>query len=642
MSESAYKEALKQGQRAFRACVAKGEYPYLPVLDEILGDRSAGGERDLGTVQIPAEFIVGTRTAGRSRLFAGNFMPLAGEQSEFAAKWENLCRAHLNEGIREPIKAYEYMNRYYVEEGNKRVSVLKYYDAVTILGRVIRIQPAQCDTPEVRRYLELMDFYRVTGVNFIEFSRQGSCARMLELLGKQPQELWNDAERSAFTGAYYAFRSAFMAKGGDRLSVTVGDAMLAYLEIFGLDSLRGKSSAEVQKSVSKAWEEITLRQDQEPIDVKLDPEEKKPGLISRVLSVGDSRILRAAFIHDGNPRVSGWTQSHERGREYVQQTLAGQIETKAYFDAMDQDPLSVMEEAITAGNTTLFTTSPRLLPAALKAAVEHPEVTVFNCALNTPHRYIRTYYARMYEVKFVVGAIAGALAGDESVGYICDYPIYGQIAGINAFALGVQMVNPGTKVYLEWSSVGGSDEAIKRLTDRGIRLISSQDLVRQGDEWRSTGLTLRQDGREVRMATPLWQWGTYYERLLRQIRDRSEQTEYKESGKALNYYWGLSAGVVDLRCTDNVPPATQKLAWLLMDSIRTGICDPFRGPIFTQNGYAPREDWTMAQIIGIDELVENVIGEIPNYDAISDIAKSTVDQVGVVKATKEGARADHA
>ena len=50
----------------------------------------------------------------------------------------------------------------------------------------------------------------------------------------------------------------------------------------------------------------------------------------------------------------------------------------------------------------------------------------------------------------------------------------------------------------------------------------------------------------------------------------------------------------------------------------------------------------MAQIIGIDELVENVIGEIPPYEAISDIAKSTVDQVGVVKATKEGARTENA
>ena len=31
-----YKNALKSGQRAYRACVARGQSPYLAVLDDIL------------------------------------------------------------------------------------------------------------------------------------------------------------------------------------------------------------------------------------------------------------------------------------------------------------------------------------------------------------------------------------------------------------------------------------------------------------------------------------------------------------------------------------------------------------------------------------------------------------------------------
>ena len=69
-----------------------------------------------------------------------------------------------------------------------------------------------------------------------------------------------------------------------------------------------------------------------------------------------------------------------------------------------------MEQAIRDGHTTLFATSPRLFPDALKIAVQYPSVTVYGCALNQSHRYIRTYYARMYEVKFILGAIAGAMA----------------------------------------------------------------------------------------------------------------------------------------------------------------------------------------------------------------------------------------
>ena len=54
-------------------------------------------------------------------------------------KRQSLYRAHIEEGIREPIKAYEFMNKFYVEEGNKRVSVLNCVGAVSIPGTVTRI-----------------------------------------------------------------------------------------------------------------------------------------------------------------------------------------------------------------------------------------------------------------------------------------------------------------------------------------------------------------------------------------------------------------------------------------------------------------------------------------------------------------------
>ena len=263
MPELYYKEALKQGKKEYRACISKGEYPYLPVLDEILAERLPGGERDLGIKQIPTEFIAGTKTSGRASVFARNFMPLAKENSEFADKWQRLCSSHLEEGIREPIKAYEYLNRYYVEEGNKRVSVLKFFDSVSISAHVIRIPPSQNDSAELAMYQELTDFYRLSGVNFIEFSKPGSCQRLQKLLGRSAGIDWTPEETSAFTAAYYAFKAAYESMGGSLLRITVGDAMLAYLEIYGVDSLRQTSGTEIQKSISRVWEEITLRQQDE-------------------------------------------------------------------------------------------------------------------------------------------------------------------------------------------------------------------------------------------------------------------------------------------------------------------------------------------------------------------------------------------
>ena len=68
MSMEEYKKALKMGQKNFRACVSKGQYPYLQVLDAILEHTEVGSTVPLGLVDIPMDFIVArprwTRASG--------------------------------------------------------------------------------------------------------------------------------------------------------------------------------------------------------------------------------------------------------------------------------------------------------------------------------------------------------------------------------------------------------------------------------------------------------------------------------------------------------------------------------------------------------------------------------------------------
>ena len=117
-----------------------------------------------------------------------------------------------------------------------------------------------------------------------------------------------------------------------------------------------------------------------------------------------------------------------------------------------------------------------MMDPSLKVAVEHPEVTILNCSLNAPHKNIRTYYARMYEAKFISGMIAGAMAENDRIAYVADYPIYGMIANINAFALGAACVNPRAKVYLDWSTRKDHD-LDKFLTMNDIHYVSNQDMI---------------------------------------------------------------------------------------------------------------------------------------------------------------------
>lgn len=632
MPEQFYKEALKLGQKEKRQLISKGQYPYLPVMDEMIpGERLNSGIK-LGIMQVPAEFIVGTKTEGRTNAFAANFMPLLDENSEFGIKWKRLCKAHLEEGIRDPIKVYEYMNRFYVEEGNKRVSVLKFFGAVTIPANVTRILPVKDDTPEVKLYQEFLEFYKCTKMNYIEFSRSGNYASLQKLMGKAADEEWTENEISAFRANYYYFRQLFEGMGGSGLKCTVGDAFLGYINIYGYDSFKDKSGTQIKQEIEKIWEEFELLEEEEAIELRLDPEEeRKKSFLERMFGEEQKRA-HVAFVYDKNPESSGWIYSHELGRQHVEKVFDGRIITKAYENAMANNPEAVIEQAVADGHEIVFTTSPKLMNASLTAAVKHPDKLFLNCSLNKPHRYIRTYYARMYEVKFIIGAIAGALTENDKVGYICDYPIVGQIAGINAFALGVQMVNPRAKVYLEWTSVQGIYVALARLRKREIDIISSMDFTKPGSGgMNSFGLFKLNEKGKVNLAMPVWHWGVYYEKLIRSILNRTMKQEYESSNKALNYYWGMSAGVVEFICSNNLPEGVKKLAELLKDTISEGVYNPFKGPFHTQQGEVIDMDGNgldFEQIIMMDWLTENVIGVIPLFGELSEDAKATVKSAG--------------
>ena len=108
----AYAKARKLALKSFRENSSKGTYPYLQALDDILPLTETTAEEDLGIMDIPTELIAGTKSKARTSAFANNFMPLLSEKTEFAMKWEKLYEIHREEGIRDPIEVYEFMNHF--------------------------------------------------------------------------------------------------------------------------------------------------------------------------------------------------------------------------------------------------------------------------------------------------------------------------------------------------------------------------------------------------------------------------------------------------------------------------------------------------------------------------------------------------
>ena len=635
-----YKEALKLGQKEYRNAVAENIYPYLPVLDKIVPPEKGLTGIRLGVVQIPMNFVIGTKTDGRVNAFSKSFLPLLEEGTEFADKWEALYRSHLSEGIRDPIKVYEYLNRYYVEEGNKRVSVLKYCGAYGVAAEVIRILPERDGSEEVEKYFEYLDFNRYSKINFIELTKRGSYRDLMRAMGKSYGEWWSIEEQRRFSGAYYLFEQAYTALGGGKLTITVGDAMLNYMEIYGYSALQNANSAEIRMNLKKMWEEIALEDEGEAIELKTEPaDEKKQSVLSMVLPKAKPAVMKAAFVYDVPPEKSGWVNDHESGRQYAQTVLGNKAETSVYLCENENRQYEVLEKAISDGNKLIFTTSPRMLQASLRAAVSYPEAVIMNCSLNISRRYVRTYYTRMYEAKFILGVLAGTLTTSGKLGYVCDYPIYGQIAGINAFALGAQMAHPGSKVYLEWSSVKGVEEAARSLRAKHIHLISSQDTARFREDTRSSfGLSHITKEKVELLAVPVWKWGVYYEKIIRAALDKTIKSEYDNTTRALNYYWGMSAGVVDIEYAPALPLPSRRYADFFRSSIISGAGKPFLTPFYTQSGEvigARQHELTLEQILRMDFLVENVIGDIPSYEDLTPKGQKTVDMVGIGQAKRK-------
>ena len=117
VAKDEYAQALRSGQKEYKELLAARKPVHPAVLDEILEDNTSCTTVDIGLVEVPAERIIGTKSAGRITSFTPIFKPLLKPTTEFALKWINLCAAHLDEtGIRDPITCYEYLGDFYVEE----------------------------------------------------------------------------------------------------------------------------------------------------------------------------------------------------------------------------------------------------------------------------------------------------------------------------------------------------------------------------------------------------------------------------------------------------------------------------------------------------------------------------------------------
>lgn len=109
---------------------------YLLSFNEVIKKLSLGQTRDLGILDIPIKYIVGS--AGGNKNFTRHFLPrIADARSK--ERWRNIYTLAITGQGFPPIEVYKVGDVYFVEDGHHRVSVASYLGWQTLQAHVTEV-----------------------------------------------------------------------------------------------------------------------------------------------------------------------------------------------------------------------------------------------------------------------------------------------------------------------------------------------------------------------------------------------------------------------------------------------------------------------------------------------------------------------
>ena len=624
-----YSRARREGLRVYQAAIQANADPYLPVLEDKVPNLSQLSRLSLGILTIPLNRVIGSVSQGRSYAFSEGFLPILEGGSEFASKWERLCESVEAEGVNQPITVLEYLGYYYVIEGNKRTSVMKFLNATDIEADVTRVYPPKSDDPRIVSYYEYCNFTKETGLYGILFTRPGSYQKLLSLPGVRAGKKWTDDEIASLRKLNHYFSEQYLAQTKDKQVQPCGDAFLTYLTAFGYNDVRDDDLEKTGERIKLMAREFELRDGR--VNLVMEREQAKGGTpLPLISALFRPSKIKAAFLFNRSIEDSAWNYWHNLGRLEAEKKLTGKLETVARIVPSRADFSGEITNLISDGYTAIFATSPVMLNSSIEPALSHPDVKFLCCSLLSSYTNIRTYYIRFYEAKFLLGMAAGILSDNGKIGYIADFPIYGTPAAANAFALGARMVNPQARIYLNWFSASWF-KADNPFEDPEIRVICNRDITAPNHEARDYGLYLRNGDEIINMATLIPRWGPFYRMMIERILNGTfNQSESREN--VTNYWWGLGSHILDVAFSSRFDPYAARIINHFREELRAGTFSPFEGELRDQNGTlrcAADRRLTPAEILCMDYLADNIVGSLPQPEELIASAQPLVRLQGI-------------
>ena len=148
---------------------------------------------------------------------------------------------------------------------------------------------------------------------------------------------------------------------------------------------------------------------------------------------------------------SGYSYTHDLGVKGMQENLLlsdDQIERKIVDDTDEGGTKKAIEECVSDGCNIIFTTSWGYMQVTADMAEKYPDVYFSHgTGYMSNGKNFNNYFGRIYQARYLSGIVAGMNTKNNKIGYVAaqDSSNAEVTGGIDAFAIGVESVNPKAK-----------------------------------------------------------------------------------------------------------------------------------------------------------------------------------------------------
>jgi simple sugar transport system substrate-binding protein len=324
--------------------------------------------------------------------------------------------------------------------------------------------------------------------------------------------------------------------------------------------------------------------------------------------------LKACWVYVGPIGDFGWSYQHHQGLEAVKKEFGDKVETAYAENVTEADSEKTFERFAREGCKIIYVTSFGFMEPMLKVAKKFPDVKFEHATGYKTADNLGTYNAKFHEGRYVIGQIAAKMSKTGTAGYIVSFPIPEVVAGINAFMLGAQSVNPDFKVKIVWANTwfdpAKEADAAKVLLSQGADILvqhtDSTAPLQVAQEQGKFGFGQASDqikfAPKAQLTAIVDNWAPHYVRSVQAVLDGS--------WKPAQVWDGMAEGTVSMAPFANLPDDVVKMAAETSDAIKTGKLNPFKGPVTKQDGTVV-DAVDDGMILGMNWYVKGVDDKLP-------------------------------